>query len=512
MKFTQSQPKLIFPTRRSSTNKDQSTSTSTSTSSSTSISRSASPLSKIKSSRLTFIQKTKSFINDNRNSSSGNSSTLTPTPTPIPTQTFEKKGLSFSTKYQTQKEQTQTLERSGINENQILKQPRTPPTPDQPHRTKSQKQQQQQDQQSLDDGLAICLFGYSVQAQTHQIDRQLSSNAINESSNPSIDLDEEKEEDIKENTSREIPSSLFDIMYDSTYEEEVRQQAVMAEVLPDAEMWAKWEKTEAPLRQGRGWYPRLDRHFLELLVISEIHALSHPLSGTNTPPGQADRIQRHASRVRRVACERIGSERLNAYCERVREAFEAYMMGGWSTAGVHTTAAQQQHPHSQSQVEEEEDDEEEGKETKVNDEDDDDDVDDFLGDSKRGRQKKKGKGSVFDRNKSGNDDDKGKIPKINIIPSQETDQEGEEEGDDDESMKSHMETELSELKERSYEGSLCGSELESESESTVKDGEDKGMEKGNKMDLDMDMNMDEITYSSIVKDNKFLTLNKLKDS
>ncbi|WVQ68068.1 uncharacterized protein L199_006274 [Kwoniella botswanensis] len=497
MKFTQSQPKLIFPTRRSSTNKDQSTTTSTWNS--TSISRSASQLPKTKS-RPTFIQKTKSFINNNSHSSSGTSSA----PTPTPTISFEKKGLTFSTKYQPQKEQTQTLGRSRTNENQIRKQPRTPPTPDQPHRTKSQKQQQRQERQSLNDGLAICLFGYSVQAQTHQIDRQLSSNTINESSNPSIHSKEEKEKDTRENTSSKIPSSLLDTMYDSTYEEEIRQQAVMSEVLPDAEMWAKWEKTEAPLRQGRGWYPRLDRHFLELLVISEIHALSHPLSGTNTPPGQADRIHRHASRVRRVACERIGSERLNAYCERVREAFEAYMMGGWSTGGIHTTAAQQQHAQSRAQGEEEED--EEGKETKVNDKDD----DDFLGDSIRGRQLKKGKSSVFNRNKSGNDDGEEKIPKINIIPSQETDHEGGEEGDDDESMKSNMDTELSELRERSNEGSLLGSELESEAESTIKHGEDRGMEKGNKMDLEMDM--DDITYSSIVKDNNFLTLNKLKDS
>jgi hypothetical protein len=93
-------------------------------------------------------------------------------------------------------------------------------------------------------------------------------------------------------------------MFDSEYEEEVRKQAVMQvslfpsrplfrlllifstslsfslyepcpraiaraprpslvlsvdqqEVLPDAIMWKKWEATEAPLRQGRGWYPTL---------------------------------------------------------------------------------------------------------------------------------------------------------------------------------------------------------------------------------------------------------------
>ena len=48
--------------------------------------------------------------------------------------------------------------------------------------------------------------------------------------------------------------------------------------------------------------------------------------------GQAERIHRHASRVRRVACERIGAERLHAYCERVKEAFEAYIHGGWGGA------------------------------------------------------------------------------------------------------------------------------------------------------------------------------------
>ncbi|WVQ74942.1 hypothetical protein IAR50_004550 [Cryptococcus sp. DSM 104548] len=131
-------------------------------------------------------------------------------------------------------------------------------------------------------------------------------------------------------------------MYDMAYEEELRQQIVMAEVLPDAEMWSKWEKTEAPLRQGRGWYPRLDRHFLELLVISEIHALSHPLNSASSPPGHAERIHRHASRVRRVACERIGGERLGAYCERVREAFEGYMMGGWARAQAEAQARQVQ--------------------------------------------------------------------------------------------------------------------------------------------------------------------------
>ncbi|KAL7422768.1 hypothetical protein Q5752_002062 [Cryptotrichosporon argae] len=127
-------------------------------------------------------------------------------------------------------------------------------------------------------------------------------------------------------------------MYDTEYDDEVRKQAVMAEVLPDAEMWRKWEKTEAPLRQGRGWYPTLDRHFLELLVVSEIQTLAHPLQAPAPPPGpsvglgiaaQAERIHRHAGRVRRVASERIGAERLHAYCERVREAYDAYAAVGW---------------------------------------------------------------------------------------------------------------------------------------------------------------------------------------
>lgn len=42
--------------------------------------------------------------------------------------------------------------------------------------------------------------------------------------------------------------------------------------------------------------------------------------------------------MRRVACERIGAERLHAYCERVKEAFEAYMMGGWATVQAHAEA------------------------------------------------------------------------------------------------------------------------------------------------------------------------------
>ena len=80
-----------------------------------------------------------------------------------------------------------------------------------------------------------------------------------------------------------------------------------------------------------------DRHFLDLLVMSEIHCLSHPLQSMQSPPGQAERIHRHASRVRRVACERIGAERLHAYCERVKEAFEAYVQCGWGARGTYDT-------------------------------------------------------------------------------------------------------------------------------------------------------------------------------
>lgn len=67
-------------------------------------------------------------------------------------------------------------------------------------------------------------------------------------------------------------------------------------------------------------------------MISEIHCMSHPLQAYPSPTANAERIHRHASRVRRVACERIGAERLHAYCDRVKEAFEAYMQGGWGGA------------------------------------------------------------------------------------------------------------------------------------------------------------------------------------
>lgn len=89
---------------------------------------------------------------------------------------------------------------------------------------------------------------------------------------------------------------------------------------------------------ARGALGQQDRHFLELLVISEISCLSHPLH-LPSANNQAERIHRHASRVRRVACERIGAERLGAYCERVKEAFEAYMQGGWRGVDDEATEA-----------------------------------------------------------------------------------------------------------------------------------------------------------------------------
>ena len=68
--------------------------------------------------------------------------------------------------------------------------------------------------------------------------------------------------------------------------------------------------------------------------MSEIHCLSHPLHSIHAAAGQAERIHRHACRVRRVACERIGAERLHAYCERVKEAFEAYVQCGWGAGAA----------------------------------------------------------------------------------------------------------------------------------------------------------------------------------
>lgn len=126
----------------------------------------------------------------------------------------------------------------------------------------------------------------------------------------------------------------------------VRKAALAAHTLTSR--WRTWEEKEAPLRRGRGWYPALvrffhsphlqqalmafqDRHFLELLVISEIHCLSNPLRGVS-PTARASQIHRHATRVRRVASERIGLERLRAYCDRVKEAFESYVGGAWGVA------------------------------------------------------------------------------------------------------------------------------------------------------------------------------------
>ncbi|KAK8854789.1 hypothetical protein IAR55_003528 [Kwoniella newhampshirensis] len=243
-------------------------------------------------------------------------------------------------------------------------------------------QERDKDQQLLEDGLAICLFGYTLQARAQNqaqglTQEEVDKKAITSATNEAEDEKENDQDNDRETKKQKLDTSgendhenrkqaqdqvkavysgpplrrkeSIDDMYDMAYGEEVRQQAVMAEVLPDADMWRKWEKTEAPLRQGRGWYPTLDRHFLELLVISEIHCLSHPLA-TSPNPTQADRIHRHASRVRRVACERIGTERLNAYCDRVKEAFEAYMMGGWQHH-LPTLTQQQQQQQQQQQEE-----------------------------------------------------------------------------------------------------------------------------------------------------------------
>ncbi|WWC63295.1 uncharacterized protein I303_105895 [Kwoniella dejecticola CBS 10117] len=381
-----SQPKLIFSTRR---NTDTDTNIDTATPTKEKKIGSLVPLTPTSTStngdnkqRTSLLQKTKSFITNHQSYTPSQPKT-SPVGSTLPLQENEKiddvslvtkKGEkakakaepnsnsnSSSNSKRKSKDLSPTFD-SDLNENKVRRQESslrpTASSQDQPQNP-LQPQNQSQTQtkrQTLNDGLAICLFGYSVQAQTHQIETKLnasspsppsSSNTIPASvleSESTLGADtnrSEEDQEIQSNTRSKTPKDLLD-MYDSTYEEEIRQQAVMAEVLPDAEMWAKWEKTEAPLRQGRGWYPRLDRHFLELLVISEIHALSHPTA--TSPPSTADRIHRHASRVRRVACERIGAERLNAYCERVKEAFEAYMMGGW-------THQQQSQIHAQSQSE-----------------------------------------------------------------------------------------------------------------------------------------------------------------
>jgi len=114
-------------------------------------------------------------------------------------------------------------------------------------------------------------------------------------------------------------------------------------------------------------------------VISEIHCLAHPLHGLQASPGEADRIHRHASRVRRVACERIGAERLHAYCERVKEAYEAYVHGVWGRP-QHTISSAEDGP----ETDEGDDVEGEGDEVEV----------DLSGEGERGRSKERGDGSV----------------------------------------------------------------------------------------------------------------------
>ncbi|ORY35563.1 hypothetical protein BCR39DRAFT_20738 [Naematelia encephala] len=231
------------------------------------------------------------------------------------------------------------------------------------------------------------------------------------------DTDTDTDTDTNTNTDAEVergsPSSLNDglaiclfgvsrEMYDIEYEEEMRKQAVMNEVLPDAEMWRKWANSEAPLRRVRGWNPDLDRYFLQLLVESEILCLANPLNAPNPsgPPGQADRIHRHASRVRRVACDRIGIERLQAYCDRVREAFEAYMMTGWR-GFIHDqngkeTGSDSDEEDNQDGRDEQVRDESEGEKKLIHEQEDDEDEDE---DEERGRSIERGKGSVVRDNK-----------------------------------------------------------------------------------------------------------------
>lgn len=91
-----------------------------------------------------------------------------------------------------------------------------------------EKRKKTQEEIQISDGLAICLFGFSAQAQNQQMEgsKQVS---------PQLDFQKQLN------------------MYDLAYEEELRQQTVMAvslnlvaqataenrlqEVLPDAEMW-----------------------------------------------------------------------------------------------------------------------------------------------------------------------------------------------------------------------------------------------------------------------------------
>lgn len=61
---------------------------------------------------------------------------------------------------------------------------------------------------------------------------------------------------------------------------------------------------------------------IDLLSVEHNLALEQP----------ADRIHRNMDKVRRVASQRIGNERLEAYRARVKEAFEAYFRGSvWPT-------------------------------------------------------------------------------------------------------------------------------------------------------------------------------------
>jgi hypothetical protein len=101
-------------------------------------------------------------------------------------------------------------------------------------------------------------------------------------------------------------------------------------VLTTPNSWNEWVKNESRARQGKGYYPSLDRRFLEFLVSCEIDLLSVEHSLTLDQP--ADKIHRNTDKVRRVASQRIGNERLEAYRARVKEAFEAYFRGSvWAT-------------------------------------------------------------------------------------------------------------------------------------------------------------------------------------
>ena len=65
------------------------------------------------------------------------------------------------------------------------------------------------------------------------------------------------------------------------------QLTLSQEVLPNAAMWRKWEKTEAPLRQGRGWYPTLVRPWPSpsrplSLLLKVLMYLPNPISPTTS--------------------------------------------------------------------------------------------------------------------------------------------------------------------------------------------------------------------------------------